>query len=205
MIAAVLTMADLAPDRDAAAEAEAALVARLVAGDEAAWHGLYRAHAADVFRVARPFVDGDAEAEEVTQEVFIAAFRAIGAFRGQARLRTWLYRITVNRALKRRRWRTRRREVGPEPIEQVAGRRADPEVLARDRQALALVAQCLDRLEPRKRAVLILHELEGLDTKEISEILDCPRSTVLTRLSRARADLLQLAKRVGLRHDEEGA
>lgn len=181
---------------------EAGLIARLVAGEESAWAALYRAHAGDVYRVARQFVDGDAEAEEVTQEVFIAAFGAIAAFRGQSRLRTWLYRIAVNRALKRRRWRMRRRESGPEALEHALGRRVDPEVEAADRQALALVEQCLARLEPRKRAVLVLHELEGLDTKEIADILGCPRSTVLTRLSRARADLLKLARRVGLKEGE---
>ncbi|MCB9549462.1 MAG: sigma-70 family RNA polymerase sigma factor [Myxococcales bacterium] len=188
----------------ASPDAEAALVRQLVDGDERAWRGLHRAHAADVYRVARRFVDGDAEAEEVVQEVFVAAFRYIDRFRGGSRLRTWLYRITVNRALKRRRWRTRRREVGPEDAERTAGHAITPEALAADRQALAVLQACLDRLEPRKRAVLVLHELEGLDTREIAEILQCPRSTVLTRLSRARQDLLRLAQRRGLRADDGG-
>lgn len=182
---------------------EAALIERLVARDERAFRQLYRVHAADVFRLARQFVYSDAEAEEVVQEVFIAAFRYIGRFRGQSRLRTWIYRITVNRALKRRRWWTRRREAGPDALERRIGREVLPEVRAGDREALAVVGRCLEQIEARKRTVLILHELEGLDTKEIAAILECPRSTVLTRLSRARADLIRLARRAGVRVEEE--
>lgn len=178
---------------------EAGLIERLIAGDERAYRELYRAHASDVFRVGRQFVHSDAEAEEVVQEVFIAAYRYIGRFRGQSRLRTWLYRITVNRALKRRRWWTRRREDGPDGLARRVGRGIMPDVHAGDREALAIIAGCVDQLEVRKRTVLVLHEIEGLDTKEIAEILQCPRSTVLTRLSRARADILKLARRAGVR------
>lgn len=184
------------------ANPEAGLIERLVAGDERAYRQLYQAHASDVFRVARQFVYSDAEAEEVVQEVFIAAFRYIGRFRGQSRLRTWLYRITVNRALKRRRWWTRRREAGSEALARQIGRGILPEERAGDREALAVVARCLDALEARKRTVLVLHELEGLDTKEIARILDCPRSTVLTRLSRARKALLSAARRAGVRVED---
>lgn len=178
---------------------ETELVQRLIAGDERAYRELYRKHATDTYRIARQFVYSDAEAEEVVQEVFIAAFRYIGRFRGQSRLRTWLYRITVNRALKRRRWWGRRREVGADPLERRQSPGVGADARAADRQALSIVGDCLDKLEVRKRTVLILHELEGLDTKEIAEIMHCPRSTVLTRLARARADLLKLAHRAGVR------
>lgn len=186
----------------ARAHPEAALIERLVAGDEAAFRQLYRDHAGEVFRLARRFVHSDAEAEEVVQEVFVAAFRYIDRFRGQARLRTWLYRVTVNRALKRQRWWRRRREVGPDPIERFEVTAPGPERNAAGREALTLLQECLDRLEARKRAVIVLHELEGFDTREIAEILDCPRSTVLTRLARARAELVRNARRAGLMEGE---
>jgi RNA polymerase sigma-70 factor (ECF subfamily) len=195
--AAVATMSMI--ESEGAAHPEAELIERLIAQDERAFRELYRMHSADVYRIGRQFVHSDAEAEEVVQEVFIAAFRYIGRFRGQSRLRTWLYRITVNRALKRRRWWTRRREDGPDGLARRIGQGIAPDTHAEDREALALVAGCLDQLEARKRTVLVLHELEGLDTKEIAEILQCPRSTVLTRLSRARSDLLRLARRAGVR------
>ncbi len=180
------------------AHPDAELLARLVAGEEAAFRELYDQYSGEVYRLGRRFVHSDAEAEEVVQEVFVSAFRYVGRFRGQARLRTWLYRITVNRALKRRRWWSRRREVDDGPLERAAAGSVAPEHLARDREALAIVRRCLERIEERKRTVLVLHELEGLDTKAIAEILDCPRSTVLTRLARARAELVRLAGEAGV-------
>ena len=177
---------------------EAAFIERLVAGDERAFRELYETYSGDVYRLGRRFVHSDAEAEEVVQEVFVSAFRYIQRFRGQSRLKTWLYRITVNRALKRRRWWTRRREVSDEPLQRHTGSGIAPERLAADRQSLAIVERCLAEIEVRKRTVLVLHEIEGLDTKAIAEIMECPRSTVLTRLSRARAELVRRAGAAGV-------
>ena len=189
--------------RSVSRDAEADFVQRLVAGEESAYRDLYRHHVDEVFRLARRFVYSDAEAEEVVQEVFLAAYKAVGRFRGQSRLRTWLYRITVNRALKRRRWWTRRREVGAEALDTRSASGTSPDRRAADREALLRVQHLLDGLEPRKRTVLVLHELEGLDTREIAEILQCPRSTVLTRLSRARQELIRQASEQGV-HLGEG-
>ncbi len=177
---------------------DAELLDRLLAGDSMAWRGLHREHAADVFRLARRFVFSDTEAEEVTQEVFVAAFRSLDRFRGQSRLKTWLYRITVNRALKRRRWWHRRRESGDEMLVPQVAPGPGPEHRAIDRDEFRRLLHCIDRLDTRKRTVLVLHELEGLDTREIAQVLDCPRSTVLTRLARARTELLVAAGRAGL-------
>ena len=178
--------------------ADGGLILRLVAGEGSAWRGLHRDHAPDVFRLARRFVFSDTEAEEVTQEVFIAAYRYIGRFRGQSRLKTWLYRITVNRALKRRRWWHRRREAGEDALPILANHAPGPERRLIDRDLLQKLSSCLEKIEVRKRTVLVLHELEGLDTREIAQILECPRSTVLTRLARARADLVLVATRAGI-------
>lgn len=182
---------------------EAELIRRLAAGDPVAFRGLYRDHAGDVFRLASRFVYSETEAEEVVQEVFIAAFRYVGAFRGHARLKTWLYRITVNRALKRRRWWRRRREVGPDQIPSRQAPEPGAEARLADRRALAAVAGLLDGLDARKRTVLVLHEIEGLDTQAIAEILECPRSTVLTRLSRARRELIDRARAAGVAIEEK--
>ncbi len=183
---------------------EAELISRLRAGDERAYRELYQTHSGDVYRLGRRFVHSDAEAEEVVQEVFVSAYRYIGRFRGQARLRTWLYRITVNRALKRRRWWNRRREVPEEPSHRQVQAGVAPDVHAADREALAMVEQLLTQIEVRKRTVLMLHELEGLDTKQIAEVMQCPRSTVLTRLSRARAELVRLATEAGVTVGKHG-
>ncbi len=199
MNAQALPMTDV---ETAPADAEAAFVGRLMAGEDAAFQELYRRHAGDVFRLACRFVYSETEAEEVVQEVFIAAFRYVGQFRGQSRLKTWLYRITVNRALKRRRWWRRRREVGADLLPEGALPLPGPDVRIADRQRLGIVRGLLDGLDARKRAVLVLHELEGLDTKEIADILECPRSTVLTRLSRARHELIDRARAAGVALEE---
>ncbi|MBU0552137.1 RNA polymerase sigma factor [Myxococcota bacterium] len=188
----------LAPRAAAPREDERALLERLVAGDDLSWGRVYQAHAPEIFRLARRFVHSDAEAEEVLQEVFLSAFRHIGRFEGKARLRTWLYRITVNRALKRTRWWRRRREVSEEALPERVEGRAGPAREIEARQAVARTWALLHRLDQKKRTVLILHELEGLDTKAIAEIIGCPRSTVLTRLSRGRAELIHLAEQEGL-------
>jgi RNA polymerase sigma-70 factor (ECF subfamily) len=200
------SVAESSPESGAHADAEQ--LARLLAGDAMAWRDLHRDHAPDVYRLARRFVHSDTEAEEVTQEVFVAAFRALDRFRGQSRLKTWLYRITVNRALKRRRWWHRRREIGDDQLAPQIVSGPGPELRTVDRDQLRRLMACIDRLETRKRTVLVLHELEGLDTREIAQVLDCPRSTVLTRLARARNDLLALATRAGLdvaRFESSGA
>ena len=177
---------------------EAELIARLIARDERAFRTFYREYSDDVYRLSRQFVHSDAEADDVVQEVFIAAFRYIGRFRGQARLRTWLYRITVNRSLKRRRWWSRRREVGADALLHRAERGPAPETRVADREALALTRGCLEKIEIKKRTVLILHELEGLDTKEIAGVLTAPGSPFLPRLSRARHELVRRAERAGI-------
>ncbi|MFN3197968.1 MAG: RNA polymerase sigma factor [Bradymonadia bacterium] len=204
MTAQALTMSQMEElgQEPAREDPEAALVDALIAGDERAFARLYRDHSADVFRLARRFVYSDAEAEEVVQEVFLAAFKYIGRFRRESRLKTWLYRITVNRALKRHRWWTRRRESGPEPIDIMKSSAPSPEARASDRQALALVHELLNQLDKKKQTVLVLHELEGLNTQEIAEILECPRSTVLTRLARARSELIRRAQKLGVLPEE---
>ena len=85
-------------DVDAGAR-DALLLERLRAGDRSAFTELVRAYRADVFRLVRARVSTDADAEDVTQQAFVRALRAIGTFRGDASLRTWLHRIAVNAAL----------------------------------------------------------------------------------------------------------
>ncbi len=181
------------------ASTEESFVDRLICGEERAFRELYEARSGEVYRLARRFTRADAEAEEVVQEVFINAFRSIGSFRREASMRTWLYRITVNTALKRLRWRKRRREVGDGAIEWTVDQRASPERRAADREAMAVLERALDRLSEAKRTVLLMHEVEGLDTNEIAQTLGCPRSTILTRLARARHEVVASASKNGVR------
>lgn len=172
---------------------------RLACRDERAFRSFYRTHAAAVFRIARRFSCSDADAEEVVQETFIAVFKTVSSFRGEARLSTWLYRVTVNQALKRARWRRRRRETPDVVLSPQISDRPSPESEIINRQAAqVLLERCLDRIDEKKRVVLVLYELEHLDTRQIAEVLQINRSTVLTRLARGRAELRSHAAACGV-------
>ncbi len=174
-------------DRDA----ERALVDRCRAGERAAHEEFYRTHrrqvAATLFRVLNDRRDLD----DLVQEVFVIAFRGLDRFRGDARVSTWLYRICVNVALGRIRSKVRRPP--PIPMEQpVVERVADspetPERALQRAQARARVHRVMEQLPPKKRIVLHLHEIEGLDLKDIAYIVGANPVTVRTRLFYARKE-----------------
>jgi len=170
---------------------EADLVSRCRAGEKGAFDQLYRDHrravAANLYRVL-----GDRnELDDLVQEVFVIAFRGLDRFRGDAKLSTWLYRICVNVALGR--LRTKSRKPPPttmaEPPENSAADSPDsPERLMERREDIARVYRALDQLAPKKRVVLVLHEIEGFDIKEIADIVQAPLVTVRTRLHYARKE-----------------
>jgi RNA polymerase sigma-70 factor, ECF subfamily len=174
---------------------EADLVQRCRADDRAAHDAFYyrfrRQVAGNLYRVL-----GDrGDLDDLVQEVFVIAFRGLDRFRGDARLSTWLYRICVNVALGRIRTRKRRPEAyGTNDLDAVA---VDPSVVERpetpekslerqrDRER---VYRALELLPPKKRIVLYLHEIEGLDLKEIAYLVESNPVTVRTRLFYARRD-----------------
>ncbi len=174
-------------------ERERELVARCQAGERAAQDELYRGHrrlvAGNLYRV----LGSPSELEDLVQEVFVIAFRGIARFRGESRLTTWLYRIAVNVALQRLRTRGRRREMLPLD-EQDGGSTDDtPEAELLRRHQIAAVYRLLDKLSPKKRVVLVLHEIEGLDVAEIAGIVGSPQVTVRTRLHYARKEFYRMA------------
>ncbi|HKA90108.1 MAG TPA: sigma-70 family RNA polymerase sigma factor [Haliangiales bacterium] len=171
---------------------EVELVARCRRGERAAFEQLYRAHrrqvAANLYRVL-----GDrGELDDLVQEVFVIAFRGMGRFRGDAKLSTWLYRIAVNVALGR--LRAKSRKPPPVPAEPGSEETVDgtPETLLAQREDVARVYRVLERLAPKKRVVLVLHEIQGLDIKEIADIVGAPLVTVRTRLHYARKEFYRL-------------
>jgi len=185
---------------------EPELIQRCRAGERAAHDELYhrfkRPVAANLFRVLGDRTDLD----DLVQEVFVIAFRGLDSFRGDARLSTWLYRICVNVALGRIRSRTRR----PQPIggldldlhgaqSSLVDRPETPERALERAEDRARVYRALDRLPPKKRIVLFLHEIEGLDLKDIAYLIDSNPVTVRTRLFYARREFFKL-----LAEDGEG-
>ena len=154
---------------------------------------LYERHHRRVFNVAFRVLGDWSRAQDVTQEVFLQLAARIATFRGDAGLTSWIYRITVNRAIDARRREGRRPawRLGDSFPEQSARRpRGDdvsvepPEAL--ERELLAdRVRRALDRLSPKLRAILVLRYLEGRTYEELAEVLDCSMGTVKSRLNRA--------------------
>jgi RNA polymerase sigma-70 factor (ECF subfamily) len=183
-----------------AVDAEAALVARLKAGDESAFETLVRAQIGRMLVVARRIVGSEAEAEDAVQEAFLSAFRGVGSFDGRSRLSTWLHRILVNAALMRLR-KTRARREGSiddllprfedgdhaEPPERwrEAPERMEPE----DREA---VRRALEGLPEEFRVVLVLKDVEGMESKAIAASLGISDALVRQRLHRGRQAMMTL-------------
>jgi RNA polymerase sigma-70 factor (ECF subfamily) len=178
---------------------EAELIARCKADDRAAHDELYhrfrRQVAGNLYRVL-----GDrGDLDDLVQEVFVIAFRGLDRFRGDARLSTWLYRICVNVALGR--IRTRKRRPAAIGVADLDAASADPSLTERPetpdrtlerRQEQARVYKALELLAPKKRIVLYLHEIEGLDLKEIAYLVDSNPVTVRTRLFYARREFYRI-------------
>ncbi|MBX7096829.1 MAG: sigma-70 family RNA polymerase sigma factor [Myxococcaceae bacterium] len=169
------------------------LVARAAAGDAAAFHELYAKHRRQVasqlaFLVAREDV------EDVLQDVFIQVHRSLKRFAGRSAFSTWLYRVTVHVAMKARRKKGRARldlvEDLPDSVDPSPG----PAEGALSVERQARVEALLQQLSPKKRAVLVMHDLRGMEAARIAEILDTNILTVRTRLFYARRELEALAQ-----------
>jgi len=189
---------DLAPDVD-----EKALLERLRAGDNAAFERLIRDHGGRMLSVARRFLRSEEDARDAVQEAFISAFRSVDRFEGGSRLSTWLHRIVVNAALMKLRTRRRKPEQSidellPNFLED--GHLAQPASPWRrdalsglERQEIrALVEEKIDALPENHRNVLLLRDIEELDTQETAELMGISEGAVKTRLHRARLALREL-------------
>lgn len=166
-----------------------------------------RAASADLLRLARRVLGDDAEAQDAVQDALLSAFRAWDAYRGDAAPGTWLYRITLNAALRRRRRRQRWADVergaglGPSTLEPAWCR--DPEAHLVARELGGLVRARIARLTVQHRDVLVLRDLEGLSTAQTARALGIRPGAVKVRLHRARH---ALRRGLGaLERDEERA
>jgi RNA polymerase sigma-70 factor (ECF subfamily) len=168
--------------------ADAQLAARVASGDGAAFELLMRRHNRRLFRIARSVLRDDADAEDALQESYLAAYRAIGAFRGEASLATWLSKLVLNHCLARRRKDQRRDHIAP--------MRCDDDAVAADfetpdrslvrSELRALLQQKVDELPDAFRTVFVLRCVEELTVEETAEVLAIPEATVRSRHFRAR-------------------
>ncbi|MDD9878581.1 MAG: sigma-70 family RNA polymerase sigma factor [Magnetovibrio sp.] len=184
---------------------EAALVDALRAGSDDAFAQLVRSYGGRMLAVARRIV-GEDEAGDCVQEAFLQAFRKIGAFRGDAKLATWLHRIVVNAALTRRRRRQRRPEVSLDslmPVFDDLGCRVEPSLplldapdLAASAEVRSQVLDALGQLPEDARQIILMRDLQGLDTAEAAAELGISDGAAKVRLHRARAALKRLLEPV---------
>ena len=169
---------------DVVAEREVVLAAQ--AGDAQAFAALVRRHQRRAYAVARAIVLTHEDAEDAVQEGFLHAFRALDRFRPEQAFGAWLHRIVANAALDL----SRRRKVrdADELPESVASPRGTRDAAERDELRARLRAG-LDRLAPRQRAVIVLHDVEGFKHAEIGAMLGIPEGTARSDLHHARAQL----------------
>jgi RNA polymerase sigma-70 factor (ECF subfamily) len=168
-------------------DADAELVERAKGGERAAFEELVRRHADRLYAVILRLVDDRHEAEEVTQEAFLRAWRGIARFKGEAQFFTWLYRIGVNEAHRRtsRRPPARVASLEDEAIDPPDPRPA-PDLAAEHSDLRDALERAVRALEPEYRTPLILRDVEGLTTAEAATIMGLPEAAFKSRLHRAR-------------------
>jgi RNA polymerase sigma-70 factor (ECF subfamily) len=183
------------------ADPEADLLARLRAGDDAAYAQLVREQTPALLRVTSRLLRSDDEARDAVQDAFVAVFRALPRFRGESRLATWIYRIAINAALARLRARASVDEVSldewlPRFVDD--GHQAEPsepwpaDAGAERREVRERVRAAIDRLPDSYRTVVLLRDIEELTTDEAAQALGISTGAVKVRLHRARQALRAL-------------
>jgi len=180
------------------------LIDRCLAGEEAAFDQLVTRYQNMVYNLSLRLLGKPEDALDLAQEAFFQIYRKLGSFRRDAALRTWIYRIVVNRARNRQRWwRRRSAEINALPVEEVQAdgswelgaalsRRGDngrpDEALAR-KELGAILQRAMAALPLDQRTILVLKEVEGLSYHEIARTLGLALGTVKSRLARARMAL----------------
>lgn len=172
-------------------------------GDAGSFEILVRRHGGAMLRTARRLLEDGHEAEDCVQEAFLSAFRNIDGFREDAKLSTWLHRITVNAAL------TKLRQKGRRPTKDIDALlpefdklhcRVEPhwrfeqpaDAMVEQRQLRDAIIEKVDELPDNYRTVLVLRDIEELSTEDVADLLDTSQANVKTRLHRARAALKKL-------------
>lgn len=181
--------------------AEAEFIERLKRGEAAAFEEWVGDRSGEIYGLLLRLTENGEEARDLTQETFLRAFQSIGRFRGEADLRTWLYRIAINQARNRWRWWRRRRRDSTVSLDAVQGQTNQPlmatlvegsqnpeqRTLAHEREVALRAA--LQKLGTSYRETVILRDIEGFSYEEIAATLEINVGTVKSRLARGRQEL----------------
>ena len=205
-MAGATTLGDLASAIGARSQEEAAIVAELKAGSEAAYAWLIGEFQQPVYGLVYRIVNDPADAADTAQDVFLKVFRGMKSFHGESSLKTWIYRIALHEAANRRRWwfRHKAKETSIEPVEPDACSPGDGamQVALTDRaespfdnvahhEVQQRVDEELRKVAEPYRTTLILRDLEEMSYEEIAEVLEISLGTVKSRLTRGREALRQ--------------
>jgi len=187
---------------------EPTLVHQLKAGSPQAFEEMVRKFGPRLFATARRYLRSDHDAQDAVQDAFLRAFRSMNAFKGDSHLSTWLHRIVINSALMHLRARKHRPDSLEVNIEQLLpqfdrrGNWADGcsfnmpvDFSVEVAETRSLVRKCIDRLPDAYRAVLVLRDIDDLDTADVADLLGLKANTVKVRLHRARQALKALIER----------
>ena len=173
---------------------DADLVKRVQAGDSGAFDILVQKYQHKVINLVGRFVSDQAECQDIAQDAFIKAYRAIHSFRGDSQFYTWLYRIAANTAknfLASRARKSPAYSVDVEDAEHFEGESglkeyANPENLLLTDEIRATIFRAIENLPDDLKSAITLREIDGLSYEEIANVMDCPIGTVRSRIFRAR-------------------
>jgi RNA polymerase sigma-70 factor (ECF subfamily) len=181
---------------------DAEVVRRCLAGDGAAWEGVVRTHTRRIYNLCYRFTGRREEAEDLGQEVFLRVFRTLNSYNPeQGALGVWMHRVARNllidhyRATRKERYSVSLDDEMPRLEQKESGAPRPDHALAQT-ELSAAVQQGLTRLSPELREAVILRDLQGLEYREISQVLDIPEGTVKSRINRGRAELGKILKRM---------
>ncbi len=181
---------------DVAASNDWGLAQHSATGDMAAFEEIYRRHHRRVYSICLRMLTNAAEAEDLTQEVFIQLYRKIGSFRGDSAFTTWLHRLTVNQVLMHFRKRNvkfeKTTEEGEMPIQVVSGTENPKAMPIVDKIALNAA---IGQLPNGYKKVFVLHDVEGYEHEEIAKILGCSVGTSKSQLHKARLKMRKLLQK----------
>ncbi len=176
-------------------------VRRVQGGDTEAFEVLVRRYQTPIYNLLVRWLDNRDDAAEAAQDVFVAAFRSLSRFRGEARFSTWLYQIAINHAKNRRKSLARaaahaahdggdpEENPGDNPIDRIADPGPGPLVHAEQRQRERMVQDAINGLDADDALVVILRDLQQHSYEDIARLLQVPEGTVKSRLHRARQAL----------------
>jgi RNA polymerase sigma-70 factor (ECF subfamily) len=170
------------------------LVEKAQTGDSEAFRQIYQQYKGMVAHLAYNITGSQQDLEDIIQEAFLQVHRSIRSFQGESKFSTWLYRLTINVAMQyvRQHRKTAAVKHSIDDLRNLSDEGASPEECASATEKRRILMDALSRISPKKRIVFILHEIQGIEAREVARILKIPTLTVRTRLFYARKAIFRL-------------